>query len=118
MYRERGGVDVGFEASGNPTGLNTLLEAVRPEGEVVTVGHPSRPIEVDIARYINKKGLTLRGVFGRRIWDTWQGLAQLLASGEVDLGWIITHRLPLGDLGPVVDLLRHDANKVVIFPQQ
>jgi threonine 3-dehydrogenase len=117
-FAERGGVDVGFEVSAAPTGLGLVLEGVRREGTVITVGHPAEPIRIDVARYINKKGVTLRGVFGRRIWDTWQDLAQLLASGKVDLSWMISHRLPLGELGPIIKLLGSEANKVVVLPQQ
>lgn len=117
-FAERGGVDVGFEVSAAPEALGLVLENVRREGTVVTVGHPSVPIPVDIAKYINKKGLTLRGVFGRRIWDTWQDLVQLVATGRVDLSWAITHRLPLGELGPIIELLGSEANKVVVLPQE
>jgi threonine 3-dehydrogenase len=116
-FPERGGVDVGFEASAAPSALDVVLQGVRPEGTVITIGHPSQPVPVDIAKYINKKGVTLRGVFGRRIWDTWQDMGQLVCSGKVDLSWMISHRLPLGELGPVIELLGSDANKVVILPQ-
>lgn len=115
-FVERGGVDLGFEVSGAATALATLLEVVRPEGKIVTVGHPAEPIGVDVARYINKKGITLSGVFGRRIWETWQDLVRLVESERVDLRWMITHRLPLGELGPLIELLRSDSNKVMIFP--
>lgn len=66
----RGGFDVAVEASGAPGVLPPLLDALRREGTLVTVGHPSRPAEIDVAGQINKKGITLRGVFGRRLWDT------------------------------------------------
>lgn len=115
-FPQQWGVDVAFEVSGAGGALQTLLDAVRREGQIVTIGHPSLPIPVDIARYINKKGITLKGVFGRRIWDTWQDLTQVLASGNVDLSWMISHRLPMGELGAVIDLLKGDANKVLLLP--
>jgi len=115
-YAHRGGVDVGFESSAAPGAFPTLFDVVRREGTIVTVGHPGRDIPIDIAKYINKKGITLRGVFGRRMWDTWEDLAQLLASGKIDISWIISHRFPLGDLAPVMELLSGDANKIVILP--
>jgi threonine 3-dehydrogenase len=117
-FAERGGVDVAFEVSAAPSALGLALEGVRAEGTVVTIGHPAHPIAIDIAKYINKKGITLRGVFGRRIWDTWQDLARLLVSGNADVTWMISHRLPLGELGPVIRLLGAEANKVIILPQQ
>lgn len=115
-FADRGGVDVAFEASGAPGTLDLLFEVVRREGRIVTIGHPSRPVELDIARYINKKGITLSGVFGRRIWDTWEELAAVLASGRVDLEWMVSHRLPLGELEPVMELLAGEANKIVLLP--
>lgn len=112
----RGGVDVAFEISAAPTALPTLLEAVRREGDVVTVGHPSAPIPIDIAAHINKKGITLRGVFGRRLWSTWEDLIQLLESGRLDLSWLISHRLELSEFEEAIDLLTGEANKVVVYP--
>lgn len=115
-YSHRSGVDVAFESSGAAAAYPTLFDAVRREGIVVGVGHPSRVIELDIAQYINKKGITLRGVFGRRLWSTWEDLVQVLASGAVDISWIVSHRLPLGDLGHIIDLLSSEANKVLVLP--
>jgi threonine 3-dehydrogenase len=115
-YSHRSGVDAAFESSGAAAAYPTLFDAVRREGIVVGVGHPSRVIELDIAQYINQKGITLRGVFGRRLWSTWEDLVQVLASGAVDIGWIVSHRLPLGDLGHIIDLLSGEANKVLVLP--
>ena len=113
----RGGVDLAFEVSGAPAALSTLLEATRREATVVTVGHPGRPVSVDIARYINKKGLTLRGVFGRRLWDTWESLAALVAAGRLDLAELITHRLELSRFGEAVELLSGESCKVLLLPK-
>jgi threonine 3-dehydrogenase len=111
-----GGVDAAFEASGVGTAYEHLFEAVRLDGTVVTIGHPGHPQSIDIAAHINKRGITLRGVFGRRIWDTWEGLAKLL-DGGVDLDWIISHRLPLERFDEAIALLGAEANKVLILPQ-
>ncbi|MCH6471957.1 zinc-dependent alcohol dehydrogenase [Sinomonas terrae] len=112
----RGGFDVAFECSGAPGTLTTLFEAVRREATVVTVGHPSRPAEVDIAAYINKKGITLRGIFGRRLWETWEQSLLLLDSGRLELDWLITHRMKLSQIDEAVGLLTGDACKVLLLP--
>jgi threonine 3-dehydrogenase len=112
----RGGFDVAFECSGAPAALPPLFEALRREATLVTVGHPSRPIEIDIAAHINKKGITLRGIFGRRLWETWEQTLLLLDSGRLDLEWLITHRKPLGAIDEAVDLLTGDACKVLLVP--
>jgi threonine 3-dehydrogenase len=113
----RGGMDVAFEASAAPSALPVLLDAVRREATVVTVGHPGRPIEIDIASHINKKGITLRGVFGRRLWDTWEQTSLLVASNRLDLEPLITHRLPVEALEEAVDLLDGEACKVLLKPE-
>jgi len=63
----RGGFDVAFEVSGVRGVLATLFAALRREATVVTIGHPGEPVPIDVAAYINKRGITLRGIFGRRL---------------------------------------------------
>lgn len=113
----RGGFDVGFEVSGAGSALETLFAATRREATVVTVGHPGQPVPVDIAQYVNKKGITLRGVFGRRIWDTWESLVALVASGQLDLASLVTHRLGLDEFERAVELLSQDSCKVLLIPE-
>ena len=89
------GFDVAFEASGAPAALPPLLEALRKEATVVAVGIPGRPLELDVAAYLIKKGLTFTGSFGRALWGTWEKIAELVASDKLDLSKFVTHRLPL-----------------------
>jgi len=112
----RGGFDVAFECSGAPGTLDTLFQAVRREATVVTVGHPSRSSQIDVAAYINKKGITLRGIFGRRLWETWEQSLQLLDSGRVELDWLVTHRMRLDQVDEAIELLTGDACKVLLVP--
>jgi threonine 3-dehydrogenase len=65
---------------------------------------------------VNKKGITLRGIFGRRLWETWEQIMLLLDSGRLDLEWLITHRLPLSQIDDAVDLLTGEACKVLLVP--
>ena len=116
LTHRRGGFDVAFECSGAPSTLTTLFEAVRREATVVTVGHPSRPAEVNIAAHINKKGITLRGIFGRRLWETWEQTLLLLDSGRLELDWLITHRMRLDQIDEAVELLTGEACKVLLVP--
>ena len=112
----RGGFDVAFEVSGVRGVLPRLLDALRREAVLVTVGHPSEPAAIDIAAHINKKGITLRGIFGRRLWDTWEQLLLLVGSGRLDLSSLVTHRLPLESAHEAIDLLTGDAGKVLLIP--
>ncbi len=115
-FSRTGGVDVAFETSGASNVLPTLFESLRREGRAVTVGHPGQAVPVDIAAYINKKGITLRGVFGRRVWDTWETLLALVESKRLDLSWLITHRLPFEEFATGIELLKKDAAKVMLHP--
>lgn len=110
------GFDVAFEASGAPAALPPLLEAVRKEATIVAVGIPGRPIEVDVAAYLIKKGLTFTGSFGRALWGTWEKIAELVASGKLDLSKFITHRLPLSSLDEAIELLSQESCKVLLLP--
>ena len=112
----RGGFDVAFEVSGVRGVLPPLLEALRREATLVTVGNPSEPGAIDIAAVVNKEGITLRGIFGRRLWDTWEQLLLLLQSGRIDLDWLIPHRLSLDEAEAAVELLTGDAGKVLLVP--
>lgn len=112
----RGGAEVAFECSGVSAALPPLFDAVGGEGVVITVGNPSSAIGIDVAAHINKKGITLRGVFGRELWETWEQALLLLDSGRLDLDWLITHRLPLAEIHDALELLTGDACKVVLTP--
>jgi threonine 3-dehydrogenase len=80
------------------------------------VGLPHAPVQLDITRYAIKQGLTIKGSFGRSLWGTWDRLAALVVSGRLELGSLITHRLPLADFGDALDLLQADAAKVLLLP--
>lgn len=110
------GFDVAFEASGAPAALPPLLEAVRKEATVVAVGIPGRPLELDVAAYLIKKGLTFTGSFGRALWGTWEKIAELVASDKLDLSKFVTHRLPLSALDEAIELLSQESCKVLLIP--
>jgi threonine 3-dehydrogenase len=113
----RGGFDVAFEVSGVRGVLPKLFESLRREATLVTVGHPSEPAPIDVAAYINKKGITLRGIFGRRLWDTWEQLILLIESGRLNLDGLVTHRMPLESAEDAIELLTGDAGKVLLMPK-
>lgn len=115
-YARRGGFDVGFEISAANGTIETHLRAVRREGTVVCVGHPSVPLSLDVATYLTKKMIVLKGIFGRRIWGTWELLLAMVESGRVDLGGMITHRLGMDEFDKGIALLRGDSAKVLISP--
>jgi threonine 3-dehydrogenase len=112
----KGGADVVIELSGAPEVYEYLFDLLRLEGRLVTVGHVSRPVSVNISRQINLKGVALKGVFGRRIWQTWEHLAALVAHKRIDLSRVITHRFPLEAYAAAFQQMQGDAGKVLFIP--
>jgi threonine 3-dehydrogenase len=84
------GFDVGLEMSGSPEGFRDLLEAMNYGGRVALLGIPSAPIAIDWNRVIFK-GLTLKGIYGREIFETWYKMVSLLQAG-MNVTPVLTHR--------------------------
>ena len=77
------GADVVLEMSGVPAAIRQALALVRVGGRVQMLGIPARPMEIDFATEVIFKGLTLYGVVGRRMYDTWIQMSRFLRSGAV-----------------------------------
>jgi threonine 3-dehydrogenase len=111
------GFDVVLEMSGAPSALTAALKGARMGARVSLLGLPSNPVTLDLAEDVIMRGLTLQGITGRRLFDTWERTRALFASGRLPLQKIITHRLPLSEVGRAMELLKEGAAaKVVLFP--
>jgi threonine 3-dehydrogenase len=84
------GFDVGLEMSGNADGFRDLLEAMNYGGRVALLGIPSAPIAIDWNKVIFK-GLVLKGIYGREIFETWYKMVSLLQAG-MNVTPVLTHR--------------------------
>jgi threonine 3-dehydrogenase len=112
-----GGVDAALEFSGHPEGVRTAFHVARPGGRVSLLGIPSRAVEVDLTRDIIFKGLTVQGINGRRLFDTWHQMIGLLSQHRLALEPLFTDRLPLRDFAQGVERLRQGtAAKVLLTP--
>ncbi len=89
------GVDVVLEMSGVPAAIKQAFALVRVGGRVQMLGIPAKPMEVDFAKDVIFKGITIYGVVGRRMYDTWHQMTRFLRSGAFDPTPVITHRFPL-----------------------
>ncbi|MDX8054360.1 L-threonine 3-dehydrogenase [Lentzea sp. BCCO 10_0798] len=89
------GFDVGMEMSGHPMALTELLAHMSHGGRVVVLGLPDRPVPTDWAD-ISLRMLTVQGVSGRRIFDTWHQVTALLDAG-IRPAAVITHHFPADD---------------------
>lgn len=107
------GVDVVLEMAGAPSAIHQAFALVRPGGRVQMLGIPSKPMEIDFATEIIFKGLTVYGVVGRRMYDTWVQMTRFLRGG-FDPTPVITHRFPLAEYKEAMRVIKSgEAGKVV-----
>ena len=110
-------IDVALEMSGSSAAILQALSALRPGGWISLLGLPVLPVTLDLNALVIQKGVTVHGIFGRRIMQTWEETRRLLGGGLVDVRPLITHRVHLDDIEDAFRLLQHgECGKVVIFP--
>lgn len=91
----REGFDVGLEMSGSPAALRTMLESMCHGGKIAMLGIPSEQIAIDWNLVVFNM-LTIRGIYGREMYETWYKMTVLLESG-LDISPVITHRFHFTD---------------------
>jgi threonine 3-dehydrogenase len=89
------GFDVGLEMSGNQVALNQMVEAMVMGGRIALLGIPPGKSPVDWSRIVFK-AITLKGIYGREIFETWYKMIAMLQNG-LDVSGIITHRFAVKD---------------------
>jgi threonine 3-dehydrogenase len=117
LARTRGGrgFDVMLEASGSPAGIALGVRLLRSGGWAALLGLPSRPVSFDLAQDVIFKGITLHGVNGRRMYETWYQVESFLTHGRIDPTPIISHELPLDAFEQAFHLLHQGEAVKVIF---
>ncbi len=89
------GFDIGMEMSGNPVAFRDMLRTMHHGGSIAMLGIMPDGTGIDWDQVIFK-GLMLKGVYGREMFETWYKMASMLQSG-LDIRPVITHRLPIAD---------------------
>ncbi|OWY38660.1 L-threonine 3-dehydrogenase [Xenophilus sp. AP218F] len=89
------GFDVGLEMSGNPQAFRQMLETMNHGGKVALLGIPPANTAIDWNQVIFK-GLEIKGIYGREMFETWYKMVALIQSG-LDITPIITHHFKVGD---------------------
>lgn len=89
------GFDVGLEMSGVPSAFRLMLDTMNHGGKIAMLGIPPSDMAVDWNKVIFK-GLVIKGIYGREMFETWYKMASLIQSG-LDLTPIITHEMPMAD---------------------
>ncbi len=87
------GFDVGLEMSGSPAALRSMLQNMCHGGKIAMLGIPSEPIAIDWNLVVFNM-LTIKGIYGREMYETWYKMTVMLESG-LDISPVITHRFPV-----------------------
>jgi threonine 3-dehydrogenase len=109
------GADVVCEMSGVPAALHQAFAAVRRGGRVQLLGIPKGAVPIDLAEEIIFKGITVYGVIGRKMYETWHVMRRYLTAGLLDPRPVITHQFPLAQIDDALAAIRAgDAGKIVL----
>lgn len=107
------GFDVGLEMSGAPPAFRTMLDTMNNGGRIAMLGIPPSDMSIDWTKVIFK-GLFIKGIYGREMFETWYKMAALIQSG-LDLSPIITHRFGIDDFQKGFDAMRSGQSGKVIL---
>jgi len=110
------GIDVVVEMSGSAIAIQQALEYIKLGGRMSMLGIPTRNVEIDVASMVFK-GIQIHNITGRKMYDTWYQVKGLLASGNLNIAPIITHRLALEEYAQGMELMKNgNCGKVILFP--
>ncbi|KAA1192547.1 L-threonine 3-dehydrogenase [Pseudohalioglobus sediminis] len=116
VQRELGmaeGFDVGLEMSGNAQAFNSLIDSMCHGGKVSILGIPEENTAIDWNKVIFNM-LTLKGIYGREMYETWYKMSVMVDSG-LDISPVITHRLPYTEFQHGFDVMSSgEASKVIL----
>ena len=107
------GFDVGMEMSGNPEAFRDLIRTMHHGGSVALLGIPPGEMAIDWNEVIFK-GLTMKGIYGREMFETWYNMSSMLQSG-LNIDPIITHRFPIDEYQEAFDLMESGQSGKIIL---
>lgn len=107
------GFDVGFEMSGAKPAFDDMIEHMIMGGKIAMLGLPSEPYQTNWPRIV-LKSLTVKGIYGREMFETWYRMLAMLESG-LDMSKIITHRFPVDDYKEAFETMRSGKSGKVIL---
>jgi threonine 3-dehydrogenase len=107
------GFDVALEMSGAEPALRSILDNMSHGGRVAVLGIPTGEIAIDVERVVFDM-LTIKGIYGREMYETWYQMSVMLQSG-LDLAPVITHRFPFDEFEQAFDVAASgEAGKVIL----
>jgi threonine 3-dehydrogenase len=112
----REGFDVGLEMSGNPQGFRDMLANMAHGGKIAMLGIPAEEMAIDWNKVIFSM-LTIKGIYGREMYETWYKMSVLLESG-LDIRPVITHRFPYAEFERGFEVMRDGNSGRVVLDWQ
>ena len=107
------GFDVGLEMSGNPDAFNSMLDHMYHGGKIALLGLLPKSTNINWDNIIFK-GLKVKGIYGREMYETWYKMTQMLKSG-LDISKVLTHRIAIDDYEKAFKIIESgDCGKVVL----
>jgi threonine 3-dehydrogenase len=107
------GFDVGLEMSGNPLALKDMIANMSHGGKIAILGIPSKEMPMDWRQVIFNM-ITIKGIYGREMYDTWYKMSVMIESG-LDISPVITHRFAFNDFQKGFDaMISGQTGKVVL----
>lgn len=107
------GFDVGLEMSGSPAALDSMIHNMKHGGKIALLGLQNTHTATDLETVIFN-GLTLKGIYGRKVWDTWYTMTTMLQAG-LDISKIITHHFDIRDFEKGFEaMISGSAGKVIL----
>lgn len=107
------GFDVGLEMSGSVAALDDMMATINHGGRIAALGIFADKTPTDWSKIIFK-GLTIKGIYGREMYETWYKMASMIQSG-LDIENVITHRLPVAEFKHGFDIMNQGATGKVIL---
>ncbi len=107
------GFDIGLEMSGHPNALNAMISSMNNGGKIALLGIPPKQAPIDWNDIVFK-GLTLQGIYGRRMFETWYKMLAMLGTG-LDVSPVITHHFDVGEYEEAFEVVRSgQCGKVIL----
>ncbi|HYA96516.1 MAG TPA: L-threonine 3-dehydrogenase [Methylomirabilota bacterium] len=111
------GVDVLLEMSGNPSAIQQGFQALRAGGRASLLGIPTESVPLDLVNDVIFKGATVQGIYGRRMYQTWVQMTELLKAGRLNLEPLFGEREPLEKFEAAFSMLQNGhAGKILLYP--
>lgn len=109
------GFDGVLEMSGHPSSLNVAARHVRPGGRISLLGLFSDPEQKIRLNDLIFKGVEIQGIVGRRLWQTWDQMQDLLLCRGLDVESVVTHEMPFTEFAKGMELLKNGAAGKLVF---